>query len=111
MKKRWRDWPDKLAYPYLDPATSVLDAVIQRAKSDGVGLVMVSGNPQRIPSSSISRTAQPRSTSTPAPTKVTSPVWIASSGCWSAIHTARRVAGEMWPVLAQVRVGNLPNLH
>ena len=36
------DW-DKLAYPYLDPETSVLDAVVQRAKSDGVGLVMVAG--------------------------------------------------------------------
>jgi 5-methylthioadenosine/S-adenosylhomocysteine deaminase len=36
------DW-DKLAYPYLDPETSVLDAVLQRAKSDGVDLVMVAG--------------------------------------------------------------------
>jgi 5-methylthioadenosine/S-adenosylhomocysteine deaminase len=36
------DW-DKLAYPYLDPETSVLDAVVQRAKSDGVALVMVAG--------------------------------------------------------------------
>jgi len=36
------DW-DKLAYPYLDPETTVLDAVIQRAKSDGVDLVMVAG--------------------------------------------------------------------
>ena len=36
------DW-DKLAYPYLDPETSVLDAVIQRAKSEGVDLVMVAG--------------------------------------------------------------------
>jgi len=36
------DW-DKLAYPYLDPETPVLDAVIQRAKSDGVDLVMVAG--------------------------------------------------------------------
>jgi 5-methylthioadenosine/S-adenosylhomocysteine deaminase len=34
---------DKLAYPYLDPETSTLDAVIQRAKSDGVDLVMVAG--------------------------------------------------------------------
>jgi hypothetical protein len=34
------DW-DKLAYPYLDAETPVLDAVIQRAKSDGVDLVMV----------------------------------------------------------------------
>jgi 5-methylthioadenosine/S-adenosylhomocysteine deaminase len=34
---------DKLAYPYLDPETPVLDAVIQRAKSDGVDLVMVGG--------------------------------------------------------------------
>ncbi len=35
---------DKLAYPYLDPETPVLDAVIQRrAKSDGVDLVMVAG--------------------------------------------------------------------
>jgi cytosine/adenosine deaminase-related metal-dependent hydrolase len=36
------DW-DKIAYPYLDPETSVLDAVIQRAKSEGVDLVMVAG--------------------------------------------------------------------
>ena len=58
MKKRRRDWPGQLAYPYLDPATSVLDAVIHRAKSDGVDLVMVSGTRrQRIPSSSISRAA------------------------------------------------------
>ena len=36
------DW-DKLAWPYLDPETSVLDAVIQRAKSEAVDLVMVAG--------------------------------------------------------------------
>ncbi|HJU15466.1 MAG TPA: amidohydrolase family protein [Stellaceae bacterium] len=36
------DW-DRLAYPYLDPETPMLDAVIQRAKSDGVDLVMVAG--------------------------------------------------------------------
>lgn len=36
------DW-DRLAYPYLDPETPVLDAVIQRAKSEGVDLVMVAG--------------------------------------------------------------------
>jgi 5-methylthioadenosine/S-adenosylhomocysteine deaminase len=36
------DW-DKLAYPYLDPETPVLDAVLQRAKTDGVDLVMVAG--------------------------------------------------------------------
>jgi 5-methylthioadenosine/S-adenosylhomocysteine deaminase len=36
------DW-DKLAYPYLDPETLVLDAVLQRAKTDGVDLVMVAG--------------------------------------------------------------------
>src|SRR5260370_16223849 len=36
------DW-DKLAYPYLDPQTLVLDAVLQRAKCDGVALVMVAG--------------------------------------------------------------------
>ena len=36
------DW-DKLAYPYLDPETPVLDAVVQRAKTDGVDLVMVAG--------------------------------------------------------------------
>jgi 5-methylthioadenosine/S-adenosylhomocysteine deaminase len=34
---------DKLAYPYLDPETSVLDAVIQWARSNGVDLVMVAG--------------------------------------------------------------------
>jgi 5-methylthioadenosine/S-adenosylhomocysteine deaminase len=34
---------DKLAYPYLDPETPALDAVIQRAKSGGVDLVMVAG--------------------------------------------------------------------
>ncbi len=36
------DW-DRLAYPYLDPETPVLDAVLQRANSDGVDLVMVAG--------------------------------------------------------------------
>jgi len=36
------DW-DKLAYPYLDPETSVLDAIVQQAKNDSVGLVMVAG--------------------------------------------------------------------
>ena len=34
------DW-DKPAYPYLDPEMPVLDAVLQRAKSEGVALVMV----------------------------------------------------------------------
>jgi 5-methylthioadenosine/S-adenosylhomocysteine deaminase len=36
------DW-DKPAYPYLNPEIPVLDMVIQRAKSDGVDLVMVAG--------------------------------------------------------------------
>jgi 5-methylthioadenosine/S-adenosylhomocysteine deaminase len=36
------DWA-KLAYPYLDPETPVVDAVIQRAKSECVDLVMVAG--------------------------------------------------------------------
>jgi cytosine/adenosine deaminase-related metal-dependent hydrolase len=36
------DW-GKLAYPYLDPETPVLDAIIQRAKSEAVDLVMVAG--------------------------------------------------------------------
>ena len=36
------DW-NELAYPYLDPDTPVLDAVLQRAKTDGVDLVMVAG--------------------------------------------------------------------
>jgi len=36
------DW-DKLAYPYLDAETPILDAVLQRAKTDGVDLVMVAG--------------------------------------------------------------------
>ena len=36
------DW-DKLAYPYLDPETPILDAVVQRAKTEGVDLVMVAG--------------------------------------------------------------------
>src|SRR5438132_7698296 len=36
------DW-DKLAYPYLDPETPILDAILQRAKTDGVDLVMVGG--------------------------------------------------------------------
>jgi cytosine/adenosine deaminase-related metal-dependent hydrolase len=36
------DW-DKPAWPYLDPETSVVDAVIQRAKSEAVDLVMVAG--------------------------------------------------------------------
>ncbi|RPG48585.1 MAG: hypothetical protein CBC34_000080 [Hyphomicrobiaceae bacterium TMED74] len=36
------DW-DKLAHPYLDPDYPVLDAVIQRAKTDGVDMVMCAG--------------------------------------------------------------------
>lgn len=34
---------DRIAYPYLDPETPLLDAVIQRAKTDAVALVMVAG--------------------------------------------------------------------
>jgi len=34
---------DKIAYPYLDPETSILDAVVQRGKTDAVDLVMVAG--------------------------------------------------------------------
>jgi len=34
---------EKLAYPFLAPKTPVLDAVLQRAKTDGVDLVMVAG--------------------------------------------------------------------
>jgi 5-methylthioadenosine/S-adenosylhomocysteine deaminase len=36
------DW-DKVAYPYLDPETSVLDAVVQRGRTNAVALVMVAG--------------------------------------------------------------------
>lgn len=36
------DW-DRLAYPYLDEETPLLDAVIQRAKGDAVRLVMCDG--------------------------------------------------------------------
>ena len=36
------DW-DKIAYPYLDPATPILDAVLQRGRTDAVDLVMVAG--------------------------------------------------------------------
>ena len=36
------DW-DKVAYPYLDVEVPVLDAVMQRAKTDGVDAVMVAG--------------------------------------------------------------------
>jgi cytosine/adenosine deaminase-related metal-dependent hydrolase len=36
------DW-DKLAYPYLDPETPILDVVVQRARTDAVDLVMVAG--------------------------------------------------------------------
>ncbi len=36
------DW-NKIAYPYLDPDTPILDAVIQRAKTDAVTLVMCAG--------------------------------------------------------------------
>src|SRR5215472_17505725 len=35
-------WP-QIAHPYLDPDTSVVDAVVHRAKSSGVALVMVAG--------------------------------------------------------------------
>jgi cytosine/adenosine deaminase-related metal-dependent hydrolase len=36
------DW-DKIAYPYLDPETPILDAVVQRGRTDAVDLVMVAG--------------------------------------------------------------------
>ncbi len=36
------DW-DKVAYPYLDPLTPTLDAVIQRAKGDAVTMTMCDG--------------------------------------------------------------------
>jgi hypothetical protein len=36
------DW-DKLAWPYINPETPALDAVVQRAKTDGVDLVIVAG--------------------------------------------------------------------
>lgn len=36
------DW-DKIKYPYLDPDYPLLDAVIQRGKTDGVDLVMCGG--------------------------------------------------------------------
>lgn len=36
------DW-QQIAYPYLDPETPLLDAVIQRAKSSGVTLTMCDG--------------------------------------------------------------------
>ena len=35
-------WP-QIAHPYLDPDTSVVDAIVHRAKSSGVALVMVAG--------------------------------------------------------------------
>ena len=37
------DW-EKVAYPYLDREIPVLDAVIQRAKTDGVDMVMCAGD-------------------------------------------------------------------
>lgn len=37
------DW-NQVSYPYLDPETSVLDAVMHRAKTKGVDYVMVAGN-------------------------------------------------------------------
>ena len=36
------DW-DKIAYPFLDPDYPVLDAVLQRGKTDGVDMVMCAG--------------------------------------------------------------------
>jgi cytosine/adenosine deaminase-related metal-dependent hydrolase len=35
-------WP-QIAHPYLEPSTSVVDAVVHRAKTSGVALVMVAG--------------------------------------------------------------------
>src|SRR5438552_9247439 len=52
------DW-DKLAYPYLDPETPVLDAVLQRAKTDGVDLVMVAGEGSTRAAVSPGSTVQP----------------------------------------------------
>ena len=36
------DW-NQVAWPYLDDLTSVLDAVVQRAKTEGVRLTMCAG--------------------------------------------------------------------
>ncbi len=38
------DW-DQIAYPYLDEETPLLDAVVQRAKTQGVTFVMCDGEP------------------------------------------------------------------
>jgi len=35
----WR----QIAHPYLDPQTAVVDAIVQRAKTAGVAMVMVGG--------------------------------------------------------------------
>src|SRR5262249_16991831 len=38
------DWR-QIAYPHLDSEVPVIDAVIQRAKTEGVRLVMIAGEP------------------------------------------------------------------
>ena len=35
----------QIAYPYLDPSTSVVDAVVHRGKTSGVETVLVAGEP------------------------------------------------------------------
>jgi cytosine/adenosine deaminase-related metal-dependent hydrolase len=35
----------QIAYPYLEPSTSIVDAVVHRAKSSGVDTVLVAGEP------------------------------------------------------------------
>ena len=36
---------NQIAYPYLDPSTSIVDAVVHRAKTSGVETVLVAGEP------------------------------------------------------------------
>jgi hypothetical protein len=113
MKKRWRDWP-KLAYPYLDPATSVLDAVIQRAKSDGVDLVMVSGTPPPADSEFVHQSSGVTEVNFDS-RAIESHIAGMDHEIGMLVGDPRReqrpVVGEMWLVLAQMRVGNLNKSH
>jgi hypothetical protein len=75
------DW-DKLAYPYLDPETPVLDAIVQRAKNDSVDLVMVAGEVVYQGGGLLGSTATPRCASCTNHCSVRSPTTNSKGGAW-----------------------------
>jgi len=81
----WR----QIAHPYLDPQTAVVDAVVQRAKTAGVAMVMVAGEVVVRDGASRGSTARRLSRSWPRP-----PGRPQARG-----GTSRRLSREVFPVV------------